>query len=231
MKVIGITGGVGAGKSTLMSVLSDMEGCLCMQADEVAKSQMKKGEIAYEKIVFLFGEDILADTGEIDRKKLGDIVFKEDNKRLVLNSIVHPSVKNFFLDDIEKKREEGVVQYYFIEAALLLEDHYEKFCDEVWYVYAKESLRRERLKLTRGYTDEKIDGIFNSQMSDEYIRRKYIPDEDLRPFSDAKLFTNPFVTRYDTIPPWIVFDNSEGLFLTLDFTEILDRLLRLIDDH
>ena len=224
MKVFGITGGAGAGKSTLLSMLSDIEGCFCVQADDVAKMHMKKGEIAYEKIVFLFGEDILAADGEIDRKKLGEIVFKEDNKRLVLNSIVHPSVKNFFLEDIEKKREEGV-ENYFIEAALLLEDHYERFCDEIWYVYAKESLRRERLKLTRGYTDEKIDGIFKSQLSDEYIRRKYIPDEDQRPFSDAKLFTNPFVTRYDTRPPWIVFDNSEGLFLTLECTEILDRLL------
>lgn len=224
MKVFGITGGAGAGKSTLLSMLSDIEGCFCVQADEVAKTQMKKGEIAYEKIVFLFGEDILASDGEIDRNKLGEIVFKEDNKRLVLNSIVHPSVKNFFLDDIEKKRVKGV-ENYFIEAALLLEDHYERFCDEVWYVYATEGLRRERLKLTRGYTDEKIDGIFKSQMSDEYIRRKYIPEEEQRPFSDAKLFTNPFVTRYDTRPPWVVFDNSEGLFLTLEFTEILDRLL------
>ncbi len=226
MKVTGITGGVGAGKSTLLSILSDMDGCLCVQADKVAREVTCKGGIAYEKIVFLFGEDILAEDGEIDRGKLGDIVFKEDNKRLVLNSIIHPSVKNFFLDDIERKREEGV-RHYFIEAALLLDDHYEKFCDAVWYVYANEALRRERLKLSRGYTDEKIDGIFNSQMTDEYIRRKYIPDEERRPFSDAKLFANPFVTRYDTRPPWIVFDNSEGLFLTPEFLEVLDRLMNL----
>lgn len=224
MKVIGITGGVGAGKTTLLSVLSDIEGCICVQADLIAKEVTRKGGIAYEKIVFLFGEEILAEDGEIDRGKLGDIVFKEDNKRLVLNSIIHPSVKNFFLEDIEKKREESV-KYYFIEAALLLDDHYEKFCDSIWYVYATEALRRERLKMSRGYTDEKIDGIFKSQMTFEYIKRKYIPDEELRPFSDAKLFTNPFVTRYDTRPPWIVFDNSEGLFLTTEFMEILDRLL------
>lgn len=224
MKVIGITGGVGSGKSTLLSILKDVPGSFCVQADKVAATQMQKGEIAYEKIVFLFGDDILSANGEIDRNKLGDIVFREDNKRLVLNSIVHPSVKNYFLEDIEKKREEGC-SYYFLEAALLLDDHYERFCDEVWYVYAGEALRRERLRASRGYSDEKIDGIFASQMNDEYIRKKYIPPEDERPFTDAKLFTNPHISRYDTIPPWIVFDNSQGLFLTLEFTEILERLL------
>ena len=224
MKVIGITGGVGSGKSTLLSILEDIPGSICVQADKIAAAQMRRGEIAYEKIVFLFGEDILAGDKEIDRGKLGDIVFKEDNKRLVLNSIVHPSVKNYFLEDIEKKKEEGY-SYYFIEAALLLDDHYDKFCDEIWYVYAGEELRRERLRASRGYSDEKINGIFASQMSDEYIRRKYITPEDERPFSDAKLFTNRFVSRYDTRPPWIVFDNSEGLFLTLEFCDILERLL------
>ena len=217
MKVIGITGGVGAGKSTLLSLLDEMEGTVTVQADLIAREAMKKGGIAYEKTVFLFGADILGPDGEIDRAKLGEIVFKEDNKRLVLNSIVHPVVKNEIIADIQEKENEGK-SFYFIEAALLLEDRYERICDEIWYVYAGEELRRERLKKNRGYTDEKIDGLFASQMKDEYIRRKYLKND-----SGEEIDTG--IARFDMTPPWLVFDNSTGLFLTPEFFDILDKLL------
>lgn len=216
MKVIGITGGVGSGKSTLLTLLEEIEGVTTVQADLIAREAMKKGGIAYEKTVFLFGEDILAKDGEIDRKKLGDIVFHEDNKRLVLNGIVHPEVKNAILADIQEKEQEGE-KIYFIEAALLLEDRYDRIVDEIWYVYAGEALRRERLKKNRGYSDERIDGIFASQFKDEYIRRKYLEGKDKTDISE-------YVSRYDTKPPWVVFDNSSGLFLTPEFIDELERL-------
>ncbi len=167
MLFVGITGGVGAGKSEVLSVLNQRTDAKVLLADEVAHLLMKKGMPAYEQIIETFqGADLLEESGEFDRKKLADFIFGDERKRLQLNAIVHPAVKEYVIEDVKKARNENILQFYFFEAALILEEHYDAICDEIWYIYTREDIRRNRLKESRGYSDEKITNILSSQKSE-----------------------------------------------------------------
>lgn len=172
MKVIGITGGVGCGKSTVLDLIKDNFNAYVIKADDVGKNVLDKDTPGYRQVVELFGTEILAPTGDIDRGHLAQIVFNNRNKLIVLNSIVHPMVKKTIVEELTRIRCEEGYDFFVIEAALLLEDHYEVFCDEIWYVYADEKVRRERLKSSRGYSDEKITGIMANQLSEEEFRNR-----------------------------------------------------------
>ena len=88
-----------------------------------------------------------------------------------LNGIVHPAVKEIICQEIEAQRAAGE-KMFVLEAALLLEDHYDEICDEVWFIYADRDVRRRRLKNSRGYSDDRITAIFDSQMTrDAYLER------------------------------------------------------------
>ncbi|MCR5734255.1 MAG: dephospho-CoA kinase [Lachnospiraceae bacterium] len=173
MKVIGITGGVGSGKSEVMKMIEKLSDSCMIYADDVANMLKEKGKPCYFDLLSLLGEDILNEEGEIDKKKMAARMFAEGNEDLTarVNEIVHPRVKQYILDRIDEENSAGRFDYFFIEAALLIEDGYDKICDELWYVYADEDVRRERLKKSRGYSDEKITGIFSSQNKDEVFRK------------------------------------------------------------
>lgn len=171
MKIIGITGGVGAGKSTILRHLRDTYGAYAVQADQVGHLLMRPGESCYQPIVDLFGRKILRADGTIDRKILGGIVFSNDRLLKKLNGIIHPRVKQYILQAMEDQRRAGT-PLFVMEAALLLEDEYDALCDEVWYIYAEERVRRKRLKAERGYSDEKIDGILASQLTEQEFERR-----------------------------------------------------------
>ena len=144
MKVIGITGGVGAGKSSVLALLKEMCSCDIIQADLVARNIYHSGNIGFKKVVDIFGEQIVGEDGEINRPLLADIIFKNPNKRIVLNSIIHPLVKQEIINQINNHKIAGDVDYCFVEAALLIEDHYDIFMDEIWYIYVSEDERRKR---------------------------------------------------------------------------------------
>lgn len=166
MRVIGVTGGVGAGKSTVLAYMEKEYHAEVIQADQVGHEVMEPGRRAYEEILNVFGSEILAENGRIDRKALGDVVFASEEKRRKLNAIVHPAVKQEILCRIaqaQKEKKDCVV----VEAALFLEEKYDAFCDETWYIYTNEDSRRRRLKESRGYTDKRIDQIFGSQKTHE----------------------------------------------------------------
>ena len=84
---------------------------------------------------------------------------------------MHPAVKEYILGEVEKERQKGYYEYVILEAALLIEDHYDTLCDELWYVYADEQTRKQRLMADRGYSEQKVDQIFAAQLSDETYRR------------------------------------------------------------
>ncbi len=175
MIFIGITGGVGAGKSEILSYLKSKENTRVMLADEIAHEVMEPGKEAYLEICKQFeGEDIFTEPKKntpFDRGKLAQVIFADAGKREKLNAIVHPAVKNYVKEQFQLEKERGTIQVLVLEAALLIEEHYDEICDELWYIYTSEANRRARLKASRGYSDEKIDSIFTSQLTEELFRK------------------------------------------------------------
>lgn len=173
MKVIGITGGIGSGKSLVAKILMDKYGAHFINTDRIAKEQMDVGGVSYAGVVDYFGHGILAEDGSIDRKKLSEIVFQDKEKLQKLNNLTHPNVLTAVQEELASLRRAGVVKYAIIETALMIESGYDFICDEVWYVYTPEDIRRERLRNERNYSDEKIDAIFKSQSKEGEFRKRF----------------------------------------------------------
>ena len=170
MKIIGITGGVGAGKSTVLDYLREQFHAYVIQADQVGHQVMEPGEICYSQVIALFGEHILKKDKTIDRKAVSDVVFGNEEKLKKLNGIIHPAVRQSVLEEIQLQKEKKTA-IVVVEAALLLEEHYEKFCDKVWYVHTDREIRISRLMENRGYSREKSENIISSQAPDEYFAK------------------------------------------------------------
>lgn len=170
MKVVGITGGIGSGKSTISEILKDHYKAYLISTDLVAHDLMKKDKICYKKIVQYFGKQILDSKGEIDRKKLAGIVYNNKNELQKLNSFTHPFVMDYVKNLVVQKQKEGM-SLICVETALPVEAGLKDFCDEIWYVYAPEDLRKQRLIEYRQYSVKKIEEIFNNQISDEDYRK------------------------------------------------------------
>ena len=171
MAVIGITGGIGAGKSTVLNVLSALPGVRVEEADRVGHLVMEPGTEGFQKIREHFGAQVLDRDGRIDRRTLAEIVFSDRQELAWLNSVIHPAVKGWFRREIGLEQERGRLRLYIIEATHLIENHYGGLCEEFWYIDTKAELRRERLKASRGYSDEKIDSVFRSQLTDAVFRQ------------------------------------------------------------
>lgn len=173
MKFIGITGGVGAGKSEILHYLETKDGVKVILADEIAHELMLPGTDCYQKLKDRFrNEDIWSEDGSFDRKKLAAVIFSDEGKRETLNGIVHPAVKRYIRTVAEAEREKGELKILVLEAALLIEEHYDEICNELWYIYTREDIRKERLMRSRGYSMHKVQQIFDSQL-EESVYRKY----------------------------------------------------------
>ena len=182
-RCIGITGGVGAGKSSVITYLKEKTGSRVFNADEEAKKLYLPGNPVFDRIISVTGTDVLDEGGMLDRERFAARLFDDGELKDKINSIVHPAVKGLILDGMALERAEGKRDFYFIEAALLIECGYEEHLDELWYVYASEETRIKRLRDSRGYTDEKIRRIFDSQLSDKEYRKhcKRVIDNDGSP--------------------------------------------------
>ncbi len=172
MRFIGITGGVGAGKSAILSHFAEMEHTKVMLADEIAHDLMEPGTPCYDELRQCFlEEDIYQEDGSFDRRKMAQIIFSEDEKRRRLNAIVHPAVKEFVVRTAEEERAGGETELLILEAALLIEEHYDEICDEIWYIDTSEENRAKRLMESRGYSREKVQQIFDSQLKEEDYKK------------------------------------------------------------
>ena len=170
MRFIGITGGVGAGKSFVLSCLQEECNCRIVLADDVGNEVKMPGQPCYERIVELLGRDVLETDGQINRQKMAAMIFTDEELLKKVNEIIHPAVREYILNEVDKERKSGEREYFFLEAALLIEAGYEEILDEMWYIHADKEVRRARLKASRGYSDEKIDSIFENQLSEEVFR-------------------------------------------------------------
>lgn len=177
MFILGITGGIGTGKSTVLDILKTEYNAYILEADKVAHLLMMPGKRAFNEIVAVFGEDILAEDGTIDRNILGKRVMSDRRSLEKLNGIVHPAVKEYIVKDISEIRRDShgesestdTRNLYVIEAALLIQDGYREICDEIWSVITSEDIRIKRLIASRGYTEDKARSFIKNQPEDEYF--------------------------------------------------------------
>lgn len=168
--IIGITGGVGAGKSEVLKYVEKKYNCRVVYSDQVANDIKKKGYPAYDELVRLLGKGVLGEDGEIDKKRMASAIFNNKDVLESVNNILHPAVNTFIINIIDEERGKGKLDFVFVEAALLIENGYKSIVDELWYVYADEDTRRRRLRDSRGYLDGKITDIFKSQLDDKTFR-------------------------------------------------------------
>lgn len=179
MKVIGITGGAGSGKSYVCQLAQKSFGWPVIDSDSVTRDLMNAGSPMLLEIIKAFGEEYLKDDGNLNRAKMAEVVFGNPAALQKLNSITHPAT----ISEIKKLLfvyEEKGCEAVIVESALADQVDYDEFCDELWMVYANEELRAERLRLQRGYSMERIQKVMESQATlSEYgkICRRMIINE------------------------------------------------------
>lgn len=169
MRTIGITGGVGSGKTEVLTFITTNYDARVIVADIAAKELEQPGQPCYHKLVEALGNGILDAEGLIDAKILSGLIFSDAKALAQVNSIVHPAVKHYILETIEEERRKGT-EFFVVEAALLIEEDYQDILDEMWYIYVSEPVRRKRLKESRGYSDHKIDSIMAAQKTEAEFR-------------------------------------------------------------
>lgn len=173
MKVIGLTGGIASGKSTVSSYLKEL-GAIIVDADIVAREIVEKGQPALKEIIDYFGKEVLLSDGALNRKSLGNIVFSDPQKLQVLNKITHKRIIENIEEKIKHYRHLDNVKAIFIDAALLIEMKMNFLTDEIWLVTTSKEIQLKRLMLRDNLSfDEAINRI-NSQMSLE--QKKEVSD-------------------------------------------------------
>lgn len=170
MYVIGLTGGVGSGKSVVAKLIRDMYNVELLIADDLGHMLMEKGTDGFRDVVSCFGDKILASDGSIDRGKLAEVVFGNSEALEKMNAIIHPKVKKYISDYISDRQDmRGVI---LLESAILYETGCDELCNEVWYVFVPRKIRIKRLEKGRGYTVKKAESIMDRQQPDEFYFKR-----------------------------------------------------------
>ena len=184
MKIIGVTGGVGSGKSQILQYLQLEYNCRILMADDAARALEAPGGAIYAPLIELLeqypvpeGRDttlrptpVTLPDGRINNPEMARRIFSDLELLKKVNLLVHPAVKSFILQEIEQEERAGKIDFFVVEAALLIEDGYGKEVDSMWYIYCDADERRRRLKASRGYSDGKVDSIMENQKSEEFYR-------------------------------------------------------------
>lgn len=161
-KVIGLTGGIASGKSTVSELLS-VFGFKVVDADKAAREAVKKGSKGLAQVREVFGDEAIDENGEMNRRYMGDLVFNHPEKRLELNAIIHPIVR----DIMKEEKQEYLKQGYnvIMDIPLLFENELENTVDEVWVVYTSESIQMDRLMQRNNLSLEDAKARVYSQIS------------------------------------------------------------------
>jgi dephospho-CoA kinase len=165
MLTIGLTGGIGTGKSAVIQILGEL-GALVMDADKVAHTTYAPGAPAYDPVIEAFGTGIVTPEGTIDRKKLGPLVFGNPAQLKKLESIVWPATRDAIRANVLKLRREGATSPIIIEAAILIEANWTALFDEIWLVRAPHQSVLERIERQRGLKPAETEARIRAQLSD-----------------------------------------------------------------
>jgi dephospho-CoA kinase len=163
--VIGLTGGIGSGKSTVSSFMARL-GAVVLSADEIGHDALKPRTEIWQEVVCAFGKEILEADGEIDRQKLGDIVFNDAEALARLNQIMHPRMHGIAEKRIEELKQQGA-EVVVLEAPLLVEANWLDLVDQVWVTAATEATVVGRLRQRSGLSEAEALARINSQLSSE----------------------------------------------------------------
>ncbi len=182
MKIFGLTGKTGAGKSTVAKKLSE-RGFYIIDGDLIARNITKKGKPALKDLAVCFGSDIIDSCGELNRRLLAERAFKNEASTRILNEITHPRITEEFILEIKKAETLGF-KAAVIDAAALLESDCKNLCERIIVVHAPEGIRLERILKRDGITEKEALRRMNTQKEDEYyfsrahiIIRNYPPYE------------------------------------------------------
>jgi len=170
MKVIGLTGGIGSGKSTVSDYLRK-KGITVLDADQIAREIVLPGKEALKELVAYFGEEILLENGLLNRKKLGKIVFSDPEKKLKLDQIMHDKICSQILKKLQNESSQGAA-YIILDAPLLLETGMDKIVDQIWIVEMQDTLRIGRVMKRDNLSEEEVKARISQQMSTEERRKK-----------------------------------------------------------
>lgn len=165
MLIIGLTGNFGTGKTTVSQILAEL-GAVIIDADKLGHELLQSGSPAYQEVAAAFGKAILKPNREIDRHKLGQLVFPNAAALAQLNQIMHPKMYQITRQRIERYRKQGA-KAVVLEAALLIEAGWAPLVDQVWVTIAPEAVILERLKSQRELNEEQILARLHSQMPSE----------------------------------------------------------------
>ena len=186
MLVIGLTGNFGTGKTTVSQILAEL-GAAMIDADKLGHELLQSRGQAYRDVVVAFGKDILTPDGEIDRDKLGQLVFTNTTALAQLNRIMHPRMYTIAQKSIDQYRKQGT-RIAVLEAALLIEAGWTPLVDQVWVTTAPDGVIVNRLKKQRGLAEEEILARLHSQMpSQEKVKLADVAIDTDCPLGELKL--------------------------------------------
>jgi dephospho-CoA kinase len=168
---IGLTGGIGSGKSEASGILREL-GALVIDADIVGHETYRSGQTAWDEIVEAFGDEVIGSDGEIDRRELGKIVFDDPGSLKRLTDIVWPKIREGLKDRMAGERDGGDTEILVVEAAVLFEAGWENLFDEIWVVTAPEKNVLERLERQRNQKPEQTRARVRSQMTNEQREKR-----------------------------------------------------------
>lgn len=174
MKIIGVTGGIGSGKSTVSGILADL-GAKVINADHIARKVVARGEKALNELVEHFGLEILNADGSLDRKKLGSMVFNDPESLEFLNNITHKYIAEKIIQELEEIKAQRNTDVIVLDVPIPIKHGFTDIADTIWVIAADKETRIDRIMKRSGLTREEAISRINAQKNDEEYER--IADE------------------------------------------------------
>lgn len=193
MKVIGIIGGIGSGKTQVAEYITNNFKAYLINADKIGHEALEKNTEVYKEILSRYGKSVLDADGGINRKLLGEIVFSSSEDLMWLNSLTHPYIKNRIIKEIEEYKSNKDYELIILEAAILIEAGWKDLADYIILVKCSEHKKIERLIQSRGVSEEKVKKIISKQSTDVELEKysDYTIDNSL---NIQDLFTQTHLT-------------------------------------
>lgn len=169
--ILGLTGGIGAGKSLILDYIRANYRARVLSTDEIAKEVCEPGGMCYTRLRQLLPEEAFGRRGKMDRDKVAELIYENPELRNQMNELIHPAVGLYLQAETASEQKKGLLDFVIIESALYDGSGFALLCKEVWNVSAPQDVRKARLMESRGYSQEKVDSIFESQEKYDKIRR------------------------------------------------------------